>query len=345
MYNPLDIEILKHLGYSENNIMEVHRFHEGHIVKDFFDFIREDMAEPRNPFRVEPFSVFLLRDEIANARAIRMNERYMIVFHTKVIQVLDEAIQKRVPNALAPGDKLKWALEVYFRQSVPYFMFQMVTLFIYYHELAHLNQYKFEDSSNALTDETYDLVEGKRFNKNSHAKEIDADIFAATQVAHRIFDFWRKIPEQMRDTSQLNSMASLISAGIFLFWYSMQGGWTSLYFLDHSHPHVLMRTYCIFDCMTTVLHGAGNVAQPLDRNACQRDAFYIVGQLLKEPAGNGLIDFWSLFVQNADAMEDYFQKHMVPISKGIPYLVQWNWPGRKKGPTGNATGDDQGRLG
>ena len=337
MYEPQDIEILRNLGYSEAKIMNVHRFHEGHIVKSFFDFIKEDMAEPRNPFRVEPFSVFLLRDEIANARAIRMNGRYMIVFHTKVIQMIDEAIQKRVPNALAPGDKLKWALEEYFMQSIPYFMFQMVTLFIYYHELAHLNQYKFKDLSNELTNEAYDLVEGERFNQIKHAMEIDADIFAATQVAHRIFDFWSKIPEQRRDTSQLSSMVSLVSAGIFLFWYSMQGGWTSLYFLDHTHPHVLMRTFCIFDCMTSVMHGAGNIANPLDREACQRDTFYIVSQLLKEPAGNGLIDFWNLFVQNVDAMEDYFQKHMVPFSKGIPYLVQWNWLGTQKGPTRNET--------
>jgi hypothetical protein len=338
MYNPQDIEILTHLGYSENNIMHVHRFHEGHIVKSFFEFIQEDMAEPKNPFRVEPFSVFLVRDDGANAMAVRGNGRYMIVFHTKILQLLDEAIHKRVPNSLEPGDKLKWVLESYFRQTAPSFMFRMVTLFIYYHELAHLNQYKLKDSSNSLTKEACDLVAGREFNEVAHAKEIDADIFAAIQVGQRIFNFWSRIPEQKRDTGQLSAMVSLVSAGIFLFWYSMERGWKDLYFLDSDHPHVLIRTYYIFDCMTSVMKGAGNVGQPLDSIACQRDTFHIVSQLLKESDGNGLIDFWSLFVQNVDAMTDYFKKHMVPISKGIPYLVQWNRPESKNRSTGNAIG-------
>jgi hypothetical protein len=55
---------------------------------------------------------------------------------------------------------------------------------------------------------------------------------------------------------------------------------------------------------------------------------------LQEPGGNGLRDFWTLFEQNVDAMEDYFQKHMVPFSKGLPYLVQWNMPGAVRPPAG-----------
>ena len=122
----------------------------------------------------------------------------------------------------------------------------------------------------------------------------------------------------------LYTLTSLFGAGIFLFWQTMEEGWMSLYFLDYDHPHIMVRVTYIFDCMTTVLHGAGDPTNPFSRETCQLLTLQLANQLLQDPQDHGLRSYLQLFQDHIEAFEMYSKHHMILTSKKLPYLVQWN---------------------
>jgi hypothetical protein len=93
----------------------------------------------------------------------------------------------------------------------------------------------------------------------------------------------------------------------------------------------------MLDCMTNVLVGAGDSGQLFSRDQCQLDAFLFAEQLLRNSNEHGFKTYWTLFAENIDAIEEYTHRHMVPISKQLPYLIQWNWPRSPQTPSETLT--------
>ena len=323
----VDIDILNYHGYTVDQLIDPTSIPANSLTSAFVRYINDDIVHPNNPFRVSPFRLFIVKNLPPNAKAIFRHGRYCIVIHHSVLELLGNVIYKRFPVLFPPESKLNRFLEVNTNMGLSSFVFMQITLYIYNHELAHLNQYKNQQKSASQLQEEYcDLTAGSKFNGRSHAMEIDADIYAATEVAYSIFTFWNQLPEKERETDLLYALISVFGAAIFLFWQTMQGGWPTLYFLDQTHPHIMIRVTYILDCMTTVLQGAGDPANPFSRDTCQLQTLELANKLLQDSQGHGLKSYLTLFQDNIDAFEEYSKQHIVPISKSLPFLVQWNRP-------------------
>lgn len=327
MFDKIDIDILREQGYSADKLIDLASIPANSLTSAFIRYIQKDISQPNNPFGVSPFQLILVKDLPPNAKAIFSHGRYFIVIHHSLIELLGKDVYKKFPPLFPVGGKLNSLIETNTNMEFCFFIFQLISLYIYNHELAHLNQYKNQQTSTSLLQEEYcDLVAGNNFNPISHAMEIDADIFAATEIAYSVLNFWQRLPSTEQTTDLLEALIAVTGAGIFLFWQTMQGGWSNLYFLDHTHPHIMIRATYILDCMTTVLHGVGDVTHPFSRDMCQISTLQLADMLLQEPQGPGLKSYLSLFQNNIEAFEDYSKQHMVPISKKLPFLVQWNRP-------------------
>ena len=327
MLDLIDIEILRSNNYSADQVIDPTSIPTNSLTSAFVRYIHDDIAHPNNPFRVSPFRLFIVKKTDPNAKAIFSLGRYCIVVHHSVLELVGNVIHKKIHSLFPSGGKLNRLIEENANMGLSSFVFQQLSLYIYNHELAHLNQFKNQqDSSSHLQEEYCDLIAGRNFNARSHAMEIDADIFAATEVAYSIYSFWRQLPETEHQTDLLYTLIALFGAGIFLFWQTMQGGWPDLYFLDFSHPHIMVRVTYILDCVSTVLDGKGNSASPFSKDTCQLITLEVASKFLEDPQDSGLKNYLNLFQGNIDAFEEYSKKHLVLISKNLPFLVQWNRP-------------------
>jgi hypothetical protein len=327
MLDSIDITVLQCHGYSPNQVIDPASIPASSLTAAFVRFIQHDIAQPHNPFRVSPFQLFLIADKPPNAKAIYHAGRYYLVVHHSVLELLGSTIYKKFPVLFPPDSKLNQFIARTVNTSLSAFVFEMISQYIYNHELAHLNQYKnLNTSTSKLQQEHADLTAGSKFDGISHAMELDADIFAATEMAFSLFAFWTKLSEIERRGDLLEALVALFGAGIFLFWETMQGGWPKIYFLDHTHPHILVRVTIMLDCITTVLHGAGDVYKPIERDSAQLQTLLLIDELLGNKTEHGLLSYWTMFTESVDDFDIYWKQHMVPISKGLPYLVQWNRP-------------------
>jgi hypothetical protein len=327
MFDPIDLENLQRFGYSADQLIDLDTISAHSMTAAFIQYIQNDIVVPSNPFRVSPFQLFLSSHPERNALAAFHRERYYIVVHQSLIELVGKAVYKKFPALFPPGGKLNQVIEKQTNKSLSAFVFELITIYIYNHELGHLNQYKNQHTTASLVqEERCDLFAGNDFDPIRHAKEIDADIFAATEAGYSILAFWKTLPEIYRTTDLLRALVALFGAGIFLFWDTMQGGWSNLYFLEHTHPHIMVRATYILDCVTTVLHGAGDPASPFDRDVCQLDTLQLADQLLGSSQTNGLRSYLALFTGSVDDFEVYSKQHLTPISKQLRYLVQWNRP-------------------
>ena len=216
-----------------------------------------------------------------------------------------------------------WLVEGASQASFPAFVFQLVTLFIYNHELCHLHQLKDrEQGQEDMLEERYNFAAQDDFNLLRHAMEMDADVFAATEIAYSVHTFWVKLPEKDRSTATLQFLVSLFGAAVFLVFYSLQGGWQPMYFLEHSHPHAVVRVTYVLDCITTTLQGTGEPDRPLSRDNCQVDTLLLADKLLHFSDERGLVNYWKMFTDNIVGFENYIRQHIVPMTRRTPWLVQ-----------------------
>lgn len=327
MADEKDIEILSSYGYTAEQIIDTDRLRPDSLASAFIHYIEQDMANTSNPFRVNPFHIFLVRNEQPNAWAIFKNNRYLIVIHHSVIEHVGKFIFQRFKALFKPDGILNQLILTYTQMDLPTFVFQLVTLYIYNHELAHLNQYKNLNSKEAkLQQESSILITDPSFNIVSHAMEIDADIFASTELAFSLREFWNQVSVTERSTDLLEAFIALLGAAIFWFWQTLNGGWSDIYFVKSSHPHVLVRVTYIIDCMTSVLKGAGDTLIPFDRDRCQLETLSLVGKLAEMDNDPGLKNYLLSFQENVEDFEIYSKEYIVPESKKLPFLVQWNWP-------------------
>jgi len=327
MLDNIDIEILQLNNYSANQVIDPATLVVNSFAWAFVKYITDDIGHPTNPFRVDPFRLFVIKEDTPNAKAIFCLGRYCIVIHHSVLELIGEIVFKKIRILFPVEGKLNHLIQKDTDSGLPSFVFQLLTLYIYNHELAHLNQYRNQNNTSSQLQQEYcDLTAGNNFDPRSHAMEIDADIFAATEVAYSIFKYWQELQPLENSADLLYSLVALFGSCIFLFWQTMQGGWPDVYFLNYSHPHIMVRVTYMLDCMTSVLEGKGDPNVPFSRDTCQLITLELAFKLLDEPQGNGIRKYWKLFEDNIDDFEEYSKKHMVPISKKLRFLVQWNRP-------------------
>jgi hypothetical protein len=207
-----------------------------------------------------------------------------------------------------------------------FLIFQFVTLFIYYHELAHLNQNKLNNNLNNLAPEHINLVAGVKFNKIKHAIEIDADLFAAQHLTFHIHQLWSRLHQNDKTKENFESAISVISASLFILFHELSNGFQKFYTLDFTHPHSVIRVSYIVDCIISTANSIlSNTGITIDYNKCIINCLSLSSYFISEKGVDGLGNYLDQFKIHKNEINEYVHANMAPFSKTISYLISNNY--------------------
>jgi hypothetical protein len=311
--------------YTKESILDFKSLPEGTPTTAYSSFIYQNVSDPKNPFRIEPFELFLLKTDEPNAFAFEKDGLYIIGIHLSLFKLPETKIRKKVPLIKEPALSLITKVEKCTPLRVDFLMYQFITLFTYYHELAHLNQLRHAGKNSMSLFEKYNLVEGKEFDRISHAMEIDADLFATQQVTFHVLQYWSDFAPEQKNKENLEAFISMVSASIFLFFFELTGGWQDLYLLEYDHPHPLIRISYITDAIANLAaEEIEDANQKPSKEKCVLDALIIAQQLLTNGKQDGLHEYIQIYKKYQQDIGDYVKKEMGPFSKSLDFLIP-NW--------------------
>jgi len=130
-------------------------------------------------------------------------------------------------------------------------LFKTASLYTFYHELAHVIQFKERKEKGAVSEERYSK---KNIIPLDHLKEIDADIFSSLTIADQIiFNLFDKLDISKKNEQFLGDFISLNAASLFVTILSFSRSLGKLYFNVSSHPHPSIRNVVVTSHFVTQL--------------------------------------------------------------------------------------------
>lgn len=158
--------------------------------------------------------VYIVDDISVNAFATKISGRGIIGINHGAILELYNSIVK------SPKEFNK----------LDYFTYQIVILFLFYHEKAHLIQGK--KGHLGLINE---MTSSRVYDPKMHLREFDADIYAVSMILAHIEEF------SIKNNHSLDILIASAIAGIYILCMKFMGGNAQFYLKDKSHPHGKLR--------------------------------------------------------------------------------------------------------
>lgn len=231
------------LKLSEIELIEGNEYYE-----KFYVFCQNNLEIQGEKFGIKPAYFFYRNYRSYNAGAYKRNESYIInicdfYFQTLKIKFIDE-------NLLFENENIKEIFAEIIKVTkveLGYLMFQSSTLFSYYHELAHLIQFKnlseFEQFENSI-DEDFDLIK--------NINELDADLNGVGQMFYHIVDYFEDIENNANSKVLIEnlisiSLSSLLISRLLIENFDHNSTLQKIYFKEKTHPHSLIRVVYMLD--------------------------------------------------------------------------------------------------
>ena len=198
--------------------------------------------------------------------------------------------------------------------------FQFFSLFVYYHEYAHLVQrapQAFYDISEEFGNV---LTAGEALEK--HKREFDADWFAATNLAMHMTQFFKDADGNFNATpEEVQNIAAIGLASILCYFIKSAGTVPNLYLQEKSHAHRYVRlSYCTFFLLETI---APNLPQdfPVNNPAILTKSVQLASIILEDEMGEVVNTFMGIFLENVDAIEAYIQE-IIAVAIDDPFMCR-----------------------
>lgn len=316
----IDVLLAASDEYKESMILDYTTL-ESHIpTKMYADFAKANINSPIHKTKISPFELFLLIYEEPNAWAWLHNDKYVMCIHLSLFKLIEKRVREKLQTL--PEDGKELIDQCHFNEDEPadYLIYQFATAFTFYHELAHLFQFK-KGKTGAAHFERYNLVEGKDFDKLAHAMEIDADIFAAEHMTAHLFQFWNALPEDKRTKESLEARMSLVLLSSFILFFELSDGWQEWYTLDYDHPNPLIRVCYILDALVqTATENGKKLDFEIDGKRVLQQTFILANHFIVDGKMNGFEDFVKLFQDHTEDIETYIKGEMFPYLNGIQFL-------------------------
>jgi hypothetical protein len=316
----IDVLLAASDDYKESMILDYNTL-EAHVpTRMYADFAKLNINSPIYKTKIGPFELFLLQHTEPNAWAWLHNNKYVMCIHLSLFKLIEKRVREKLLSL--PEDSKEIISRCSFKEDVPadYLIYQFTTVFTFYHELAHLFQFK-KGNGGAAHFERYNLYEGKDFDKLAHAMEIDADIFAAEHMTSHVFQFWNALPDEKRTKESLEAMISLTLLSSFILFFELSQGWQKWYTLDYDHPNPLIRVSYILDALIqTSKSNEHKLNFEIDGKKILQDTFILANHFIVDDKLNGFEGFTKRFEDHSEEIEAYIKGEMFPYMNGIHFL-------------------------
>ena len=304
--------------YDESMILDYNVLGANNASKMYADFAKANVENHK--VKVEPFELFLLNYDEPNAWAWFHNDKNVICIHLSLFENIEKRVLDKIKsmpsNAKAIISKGNFSAQ----EPADYLIIQFATVFIFYHELAHLLQFNKGNKGAALV-EKYNLSVGADFDKRAHAMEIDADIFAAEQMTAHLFQFWNKFSDENKTKDSLETLISLMLLSSFILFFELTEGWEKWYTFDYDHPNSIIRVTYILDALIQTSKAKDRkLTFEIDKTKILNDTFILANHFIDDSKMNGFEDFAKLFYSHQEDINNYTIGEMFLYMETIPFL-------------------------
>jgi hypothetical protein len=233
-------------GISEENIYDFEKDRLKSFYQRYFDWCIDNLSDYSKTFGIEPSYFYYWDTQEINAEASLIRGKYIIRFSTAYMEVL----HKKLGTKGQFIDRTDWTafhnLQKVLPNSIEFLMFQASTIFTFYHEFAHLVQFK----DRAFKRSEY--PSNGNFTFENHLYEYDSDLNGCQFVSIYIQQFYNELlPEEYRSLNNykrlmyLGISSIIITRLLFLngqfFPYPPDIVDTSFYTKEKTHPHTYVR--------------------------------------------------------------------------------------------------------
>lgn len=292
------------------------------IYQRYFQFCQKNLTEECSDFDIQPAKFYYRSEYGINARAGLQNGYFIIGVNMQTIHSLYDLFYEK--NNIFETDPflLENYKELTDKFDVPpgHLMFQLATLFTFYHERAHLIQKS--DLLSASLFEQPAQINGQAFSMERHVIELDADLDAAHKICFHLIEYFKKLNTDNRTSENLQKILSLGVASVFSYFLLYYKDGVKVYYKEYTHPHPLVRISYIVDCFVRVaeINLPGDLK--IDLGKTIRDGFAIADTFYKSVFNIELVEaFAGQFMSESKNVEAYVNE-LLGVGEGMAYLVK-----------------------
>jgi len=278
------------------------------LFGEFFAFGQEFLDAEDHPFHIQPARMYFSTYNSMNAAARPLPEFNLVEVFMGSINFLRQLFIDKEQLFNLDGFMKGYGGLAEERGSEPgKLLFQLITIYIFYHEVGHLVQQtskrklqgagQLEKPNENYVEFLDEDVKAAR-SKYRHMLELDADWFAATSMAHHIIKFGKKkdFEESVIDKQTLEDIASLMLAAVYSYQVTRMNKFKKVYYQEHDHPHPSVRAAYlvrfILDQCSSIFKEEG-IKIVFDEKRVLQNAIRISEVLLKDAPEN-VVERYSL---------------------------------------------------
>jgi hypothetical protein len=205
------------------------------LYKDLYLFCRENLDIHFKRKSISHSAFLYSNDFSVNAKVrIKKNQNTILINIGLIRHCIDKYLFNHALNDFIESKEPELAAK--YDSSMSYLIFQLITQFTYYHELAHLFQY-----SQIVTEkELQERNSGNKFDIIRHKLEINADTYSSICIATHIHQYINKIFGDNTNQENVGKTITIFGACLLEYIINFTSNY-ELYYEEHSHPHPLIR--------------------------------------------------------------------------------------------------------
>jgi hypothetical protein len=243
---------LLNAGIPENEIYDFTNDPIASFYQRYLDWSVDNLKDYSKVFGVEPAYFYFWDTHLINAQAQYINGKYIIRYSKPYLETLHQKLGTQGKFFAKTDWTAFHNLQKITPNSLEFLMFQASTIFTFYHEFAHLVQFK---------DIVFKMSEYPsigNFNFDNHVYEYDSDLNGCQFVNIYIQQFFdeqlpnaNKTANNFKRLMYLGISSIVITKLLFLngqfFPFPPENIDTSFYTREHSHPHTYIRSKYIIE--------------------------------------------------------------------------------------------------
>lgn len=180
--------------------------------------------------------VLFNRDTLVDAMAIKDGGHYLIVVSTALMNVMKTFFIRASKKILDSKEIADYgSVTHYFNEELGDFMKEVVYRFVFFHERAHLIQFKEKERSKFKENRQGNGQNG--FVEEEHVCEIDADLDAARKIYASIRLSFLEMPKDQQTKDHFFKILCLTISAVLIFFYRTHNMFEGIYYKEKDHPH------------------------------------------------------------------------------------------------------------
>lgn len=221
---------------NENEIYELDGNPEEDEYIQLFNFYKSNLTHLEVKFGCSPSYFYIRNEDEINAKARKRNNCYTVGINHKVLNTLFTKYKTYFEIPSIDGLENYIELQDILTNDLHDLIYQAVLHFNFYHEWAHLLQFKAEAEN-----EISFYNPSTEYDEFSHLAEIDADCVSAHSCSSHFYQYLVNHTTQIPTREQAESFLSLVSSAMVIYISEFMEDFDVFYLNDRMYPHPSIR--------------------------------------------------------------------------------------------------------